>query len=137
MNLFTVTKVNDSKGLRLISISVALVLLSHGLHGLYHYDGISNFGLFLDSLGYPFGTLTAWLVVLGQTISCLFILVKRYEFISCIINIIILAVGTWVVHASNGWYVVGAGTGGMEFSILLIACLIGIIFEYLPKTENS
>ena len=32
-----------------------------------------------------------------------------------------LTVGIVMVHAHAGWFVVGGGSGGMEFSVLLIA----------------
>jgi putative oxidoreductase len=37
-----------------------------------------------------------------------------------------LAMGIYLVHAPAGWFVVGAGRNGMEFSVLLILCLLVI-----------
>jgi len=42
------------------------------------------------------------------------------------IFIIELLVGIFLVHLQNGWFVVGATQGGMEYSVLLIICLVVI-----------
>ena len=34
--------------------------------------------------------------------------------------------GVVLVHAREGWFVVGAGRNGVEYSVLLIACLPAI-----------
>jgi putative oxidoreductase len=135
MNLFIKPERDVNEGMAIVRISIAIVLLTHGLHGLYYYEGLSNFGSFLDSLGFPFGTFMAWMVVLSQTVCSFLMIFKRFVFLSCIVNILILAVGTWTVHASHGWYVVGAGTSGMEFSVLLIVCLVGVLYEYIPSKK--
>jgi putative oxidoreductase len=41
--------------------------------------------------------------------------------------------GIWLVHAPLGWFVVGASTGGMEFSVTLVACLSGVLWAYWPR----
>jgi len=37
-----------------------------------------------------------------------------------------LLVGIFLVHLQNGWFVVGATQGGMEYSVLLIISLLVI-----------
>ena len=37
-----------------------------------------------------------------------------------------LAVGIALVHAPSGWFVVGLGRNGMEYSVLLIVCLVAV-----------
>ena len=34
-----------------------------------------------------------------------------------------LLMGIYLIHGRAGWFVVGAGRNGMEFSVLLILCL--------------
>jgi len=34
--------------------------------------------------------------------------------------------GIALVHWSEGWFVVGAGRGGMEYSVLIVACLASV-----------
>jgi putative oxidoreductase len=49
--------------------------------------------------------------------------------ISCIINIVILIFGIITVHFAEGWYVVGAGRNGIEFSFILIVVLFAILIS--------
>jgi len=45
----------------------------------------------------------------------------------CIGEIIILLTGIILVHWQNGWFVVGATLGGIEYSVVLITVLIAIL----------
>ena len=38
-----------------------------------------------------------------------------------------------MVHAKAGWFVVGAGRNGMEYSVLLIVCLLALAWRDLPQ----
>ena len=40
--------------------------------------------------------------------------------------IVQLSMGIYLIHWAAGWFVVGAGRNGMEFSALLILCLLVI-----------
>ena len=35
-----------------------------------------------------------------------------------------------MIHAKNGWYVVGGGSNGVEYNFLLIFCFMSFIFPY-------
>jgi putative oxidoreductase len=37
-----------------------------------------------------------------------------------------LLMGIYLIHGRVGWFVVGAGRNGMEFSVLLLLCLVVI-----------
>ena len=37
---------------------------------------------------------------------------------------LVIAAGIVMVHASGGWFVVGAGRNGVEYSVLIIASLV-------------
>ncbi len=39
-----------------------------------------------------------------------------------------MLMGIILVHAPNGWYVVGPGAGGVEFNVVLIASLLMLVF---------
>ena len=44
----------------------------------------------------------------------------------CLAYSAIYLMGIALVHAPAGWFVVGLGRNGMEYSVLLIACLLGV-----------
>ena len=119
----------------ILRLSVAIIFLSHSLHGIFTGDNVNDFGnLFLNQIGFaPFGVIIAWFVVISQIITSILLLIDRYTKIASIINITILAGGIITVHFTDGWFVVGGGRNGMEFSFILIAVLLSIIFSKLGK----
>jgi putative oxidoreductase len=121
----------------ILRIAVAIIFLSHSLHGILTGNDVNNFGhLFLDEIGFsPFGVAIAWTVIISQIITSILLLTNKYTRISCIINILILIAGIVTVHLQEGWFVVGAGRNGMEFSFLLITVLLTIIFQNEKTTS--
>jgi putative oxidoreductase len=114
----------------LLRFAAATIFLSHSLHGIFTNNDVNNFGnLFLNQIGFaPFGVFIAWAVVLLQVITSILLLVNKYITVAAIINIVILLAGIITVHFKEGWFVVGGGRNGMEFSFVLIVVLIAIIF---------
>ena len=43
--------------------------------------------------------------------------------------LLILIGGIVLVHAPEGWFVVGGGRNGVEYSVLLIACLAAVLLD--------
>lgn len=125
----------------ILRLAVAIIFLSHSLHGIFTGNDVNNFGnLFLNQIGFaPFGVFIAWAVVLSQVITSVLLLIDQYTKISAIINILILIAGVVTVHFKEGWFVVGGGRNGMEFSFILITVLLTIIVsnQTNKKTTNS
>ena len=115
----------------LLRAGLSVIFLSHSLHGIFTGNDVNNFGnLFLNKIGFsPFGVFIAWGVVIGQIITSILLIANRLVKISCILNIIILVFGIITVHFAEGWYVVGAGRNGMEFSFILIVSLFTIMIS--------
>ncbi|MGV7106984.1 DoxX family membrane protein [Flavobacterium sp. U410] len=113
----------------LLRLATSIILLSHSLHGIFTNNDVNDFGeSFLDQIGFaPFGVFLAWSVVIIQIISAIFLIIDRHIKIVSIVNIIILIIGIITVHYEEGWFVVGAGRNGMEFSFLLICVLTSIM----------
>ena len=42
-----------------------------------------------------------------------------------------------LVHLPAGWFVVGGGRNGMEYSVLLIVALLGIAWAYWPARRSA
>lgn len=115
----------------LLRLGVAIIFLSHSLHGIFTGNDVNDFGnLFLNKIGFsPFGLFIAWGVVISQIVTSLLLIANKVVKISCIVNIIILILGVITVHFEEGWYVVGAGRNGMEFSFILILVLFTIFIS--------
>lgn len=115
----------------LLRVGVAIIFLSHSLHGIFTGNDVNDFGeLFLNKIGFnPIGVFLAWCVVISQLVTSLLLIANKFSTISCIINIVILVFGIITIHFEEGWYVVGAGRNGMEFNFILIVVLASIIIN--------
>lgn len=102
-----------------------LVALLIGIHGWYRLsEGTSPvFGDWLATQGIPLAHAVAWGITFGEIVgsACLAIGVCVRPF--ALLFMAIYAMGIVLVHAPEGWFVVGAGRNGMEYSVLLIGSL--------------
>jgi putative oxidoreductase len=129
------TYLADTLILRLI---VALILLIHGLGGMFN-GGVYTFGaMFLDQIGFaPVGVPLAWAIKISHVLAAFCIVFGYWVRPACIITILILLMGIVLVHFKEGWYVVGAGRNGVEFNVLLIAVLLTVFFQKSKVETNS
>ncbi|WP_158765204.1 hypothetical protein [Terricaulis silvestris] len=68
-----------------------------------------------------------------ELIAPLFILARRFVTLACLGHMGIVALGAVLVHYPDGWFVVGAGRNGMEYSVLLLVCLGATARAYAPR----
>jgi putative oxidoreductase len=110
-----------------LRIFVSVIFITHAIQRAVINQTVGGFGEFLESKGFPLGFFVAWFITLYEFIggaSMAFNKGTKYVAIGFVIHQIM---GIALVHAQNGWFVVGAGSGGMEYSALLIVAL-GVIF---------
>lgn len=110
-----------------------------GIHGWARLlaDAVFPFGGFLDAQGFPFGVGIAWGITLLEIVGTILVMVgSRYTSLLCLVFAAIYAAGIVMVHAPEGWFVVGLGRNGMEYSVLLIASLLFISHAHWQKNEN-
>jgi putative oxidoreductase len=124
---------NASLGLDIVRITLAIILGVHGVHGLLNPPAVHGFGQYLGSLGFPLGVALAWFLMIFQVSCSILMIMSRLVVMACIGQMIILIVGIFLIHIHDGWFVVGAGRNGIEYSITLIACLVAITVAYWPK----
>ena len=118
-----------------LRLTLTVVLLSHSLPGMI--DGsIYGFGhWYLDKVGFsPFGVLLAWLIKLSHVIAALCFLFNTFIRPAALFTILILLVGIVMVHAKEGWFVVGGGRNGMEYNVVLMAMMIALL---LPGSDHK
>ncbi|MGB4770523.1 MAG: DoxX family protein [Chitinophagaceae bacterium] len=113
----------------LLRLTVAFILIMHSVPGMFN-GGIETFGkLYLDAKGFaPLGIYIAWAIKLSHVVAALCLLINRYVRLAAWVTIFILISGIVMVHALEGWYVVGGGRNGVEFNILLIAVLLFVAY---------
>lgn len=124
-------KAHDDKlaGLRLIRIVLALLLFVHGAARLYS-GGVGPFGEFLDAQGIPFGNGVAWFVTVFELSATWLLAFGRMVTAVSLVFAVIYACGAWLVHWPAGWFVVGLGRNGMEYSLLIITCLLALAWGH-------
>lgn len=130
--LFRSHPARPEPGLAFIRLAVAAILLVHPVSRLLHRT-VPDFGAWLGSQGLPFGTAVAYAVTVTELLSGAALLARRLVVPACAALITILGMGIRMVHGPEGWFVVGGGRNGMEYSVLLIACLAGIAWAHWPR----
>lgn len=114
--------------LLIIRVVVAAMFIVHGAARIW-YHGVDPFGGFLERSGFPMGILWAWAVTIIEIVGGTLLLLGRYIPLFAAYFIIQTALGIWLVHWKAGWFVVGLGRNGMEYSVLLIACLGAVLIS--------
>lgn len=117
--------------LDVVRVAVAGLIFIHGA-ARFAYGGVEPFGGWLESQGFPFGLQQAWAVTIYELVAPLFIVARRFVTLACLGHIFILSVGLVLVHAPAGWFVVGLGRNGVEYSVLLITSLIAVAWAHWP-----
>ncbi len=109
-----------------------IIIASHGWHRLLT-GGYEPFGGWLTGEGFPFGLGIALGITLFEIIGSLFLVAgKKLPYI-CTTYILIYFTGLILVHLPHGWFVVGSGSNGIEYSVLLIASLFCIGYPEINK----
>lgn len=116
----------DRRAHLLLRTAVAVLL---GIHGFYRLAvmGPPGFGAFLASKGFPFGTGLAWAITVFEMAGSLLLVSGRWVRPVAAGFMAILLGGIVLVHGPEGWFVVGGGRNGVEYSVLLLACLASLI----------
>jgi putative oxidoreductase len=121
----------------ILRIALAIILLSHGLPGTFD-GGVNAFGnLFLNQVGFsPLGVPLAWAIKISHVLCAILLLVNKYIKPASIITILILLMGIIMVHAREGWFVVGGGRNGVEYNFLLICVFLYLMFPKGLKSQS-
>lgn len=119
--------------LSVVRIALAILLFIHGAFRASHWDPyVTGFGEWLSSIGFPEGFYWAAAVTLYELAAPIFILARRFVTLACLGHIVIVGLGAALVHYPDGWFVVGAGGNGMEYSVLLLAGLVAVAWAHAP-----
>lgn len=121
-----------STALVLIRFVLAALMFVHGASRI-SYGIVDDFGGFLGSQGVPLGFFVAWGITLFEIIGSVLLAVGSYTWIIALLFAAELAVGVAMVHWKEGWFAVGAGRNGMEYSALLIVSFVAVAYANYKK----
>ena len=113
---------------KIFRISISVLILIHGLARTY-YQTIDDFGVFLNGQGFFIGHILAYSTTAFEIIGGILLAFGKFPKWIAPIFALELITGIILVHGKNGWFVVGHGVNGVEYSISLIASLILIWAE--------
>lgn len=120
--------------LSIVRMAAAGNMLIHGISRTVT-GGVAGFDDYLVSLGFP--PYSAFVVTAFELIAAVLIIINRWTSILSILFCIELIAGIILVHGPEGWFVVGHGRNGSEYSVLLILCFVSSIVAYWPKKEGQ
>ncbi len=124
------------RALDVLRITVALLILIHGAFRLIA-GGVAPFGVWLESQGFPIGFAWALAVTLFELVGPVLLLARRWTSLVALGHAAILSLGMVLVHLPFGWFVVGAGRNGVEYSVILIVSLLTIAWAYWPDSRRG
>lgn len=116
------------QSLLILRIAVAVIFLAHAIVRICN-GSIPQFSEFMESKGLPYGVAWVWAITAYEISGGILLLLGKYTRWLSAGFIILLLVGIVLIHASLGWFVGEHGTGGCEYSVLLIVALLVIAAE--------
>jgi len=117
---------------------VSALLFIHGAMRLYLWeDGIPEFGAWLNQQGFVIGNVIAVCITGFELIGGILMAIGKFSKWIAPVFMLYLAAGIVMVHAKNGWFVVGHALDGVEYNVLLIGCLLLIFFNDLQSVQKS
>ena len=118
-----------------VRILTAALLLVHGVPRVSS-GGVAPFGEFLTGQGIPAGRAIAWVLTLVELVGAPLLIAGRFVPYLCAWFGAELLAGIVMVHWKEGWFVVGGGRNGIEYSVLLIGCLAAVTWDSLRRGRS-
>ncbi len=119
-----------------IRIFLAATMLIHAIARI-SAGGVAPFGEFLTISGFPLGFYLAWAITGFEIVGGIVLAAGYYVPVLASIFAVQLIIGIVLVHAKDGWFVVGLGRNGMEYSALLIVSFLAIAFAHFGEEERG
>ena len=124
------------QSLTVIRVAVAVIMLIHGGYRATHEGFVSGFGGYLSGQGFPFGTALATAITAWELLGGVLLALGKWTQWVALIFAIELTGGLIMVHAPEGWFVVGGGRNGMEFAALLIVTMLALAWSGRNTSGN-
>jgi len=118
-----VNGIRSAYALTFLRVVTGIIFITHGWPKLA--GGVGQTADFLGSIGVPLPIVAAWGVTLLETFGGLALVLGALTAPVAILLAIHMLLGILLVHMPK-WYVLGPGTGGSEYNLLLIAVLTTI-----------
>jgi putative oxidoreductase len=117
--------VSLSAALRLLRIATAILFAADAVTRIVK-GTIPQFGQFMESVGFPFGSVWVWGITIAEIVAALLLVANRLVRPATTVLFMIAFTGIILIHRHLGWFVGEHGTGGSEYSVALIVMLLVI-----------
>jgi putative oxidoreductase len=113
-------------GVTVLRVAVASVFVIHGVARIV-LGIVDDFGGFLSSSGLPAGAAIAWAITVIEIGGGVLLAAGIAVRILALWFGLQIAAGIAMVHAKAGWFTVGAGRNGAEYSALILVSLLVVV----------
>lgn len=122
-------------GWLILRITLAGLIAAHGWFRFLN-GGVEPFGVWLQGQGLPFGFWVAAAITAVEILGSALLVLGLSVRLLCGVFAALYAMGILMLHAGEGWFVVGAGRNGAEYSVLLIVALFCVGLQHSTKKAN-
>jgi len=129
-------ELRSAAGWSALRLLLAGLIAAHGW-GRLLAGAVVPFGGWLSGQGFPLGFVIAAAVTAFEIIGTPLLAFRKAVFPLTVAYAFIYAMGIWLVHAPAGWFVVGLGRNGAEFSVLLIVCLLCVGLQHVRARKGT
>ena len=113
------------KSMVLLRAATALIFIIHALVRIGN-GTIPRFGEYLNNKGFIIGVPLVYVITVFEILGGVTLMLGYLSRWICTGFILMLIIGIFVIHAENGWFVGEHGSGGIEYSAILIVNLMVI-----------
>ena len=106
----------------LLRVVVAVLFMAHAVVRIVN-GSIPPFAGFLAREGWPFALALVWSVTAAEIVCGALLIAGCWVRWATAPLALIAAMGIVIIHWDRGWFVGEHGTGGMEYSVALLAAL--------------
>ena len=117
--------ISETLSFKLLKKVLSLIFFTHGIARIYYWS-VEDFGDFLNTRGLVLGDLIAWIITIGEILGGTFLMINYKVKYVVLFHFLIIVSGILLVHLKNGWFVVGHGRNGVEYSVLILMVLLFI-----------
>lgn len=117
--------IQSTTAISMIRMLISCTMVSHGVARIIN-NGVFGFGGFLQEAGIPYGVAAAWMVTSFEILGGLTLLSGKYIKPIAFVFAAHLSTGIYLVHLQNGWFVVGPGRNGIEYSVLMVTSFLAV-----------
>jgi len=118
--------ISQRHALTALRVMIGIIMMAHGFQRLY-FGTVGEFGGWLNSQGFIIGTALAWSITLFELIGGAVLVAGFFVRWISLAWMLVIIPGIFMVHLQHGWYVVGPSTGGVEYSLLILTCLVVLV----------